>query len=175
MHVRMLFERAPLANALSSSVPSSPMFRAGSRAAQLGFKRLNSSAPHHAPAPTENEIDVSKVLGLAALAGISLYFYRSTKEPVIKTPLYNQQDERSSLRNEAYLKRYKTSFVKTFIRDKGGIGERVYRRQVQGAVPNVLIPAASPYGDRFGASIKTDKLGPRKERTKYFTALENSN
>ncbi|EEQ39411.1 hypothetical protein EJF18_40336 [Clavispora lusitaniae] len=149
------------------------MFRATTRAAKSGFRRFYSADHHQAPASTQNEIDATKVFGVALLAGVSLYFYRSTKEPVIKTPLYQQQDDRVQLRNEAYLKKYKSSFIKTFIRDKGGIGQRQYRREVIGAAPTNLIPAASPYGEQFGASIKTDKLGPRKERTRYFAPLEN--
>lgn len=149
------------------------MFRAAGRTSKATFRRFYSADHHHAPAPTQNEIDVTKVFGVALLAGVSLYFYRSSKEPVIKTPLYNQQDDRVQMRNEAYLKRYKTSFIKEFIRDKGGIGQRQYRREIQGAVPTALIPAASPYGDQFGASIKTDALGPRKERVRYFAPLEN--
>lgn len=148
------------------------MFRATARATRVNLKRFYSS-DHHTPAPSQNEIDASKVFGVALLAGISLYFYRSTKEPVIKTPLYNQTEERVQLRNEAYLKRYKASFIKAFIRDKGGIGQRQYRREIQGAIPNVLIPAPSPYGDQFGSGIKTDKLGPRKERVRYFAPMEN--
>lgn len=150
------------------------MFRAATRTSRAGFRRFYSADHHHeAPAPTQNEIDVTKVFGVALLAGVSLFFYRSSKEPVIKTPLYEQQDDRVQLRNEAYLKTYKTSFIKTFMRDKGGIGQRQYRREIQGAVPNTLIHAASPYGDQFGASIKTNALGPRKERVRYFAPLEN--
>lgn len=147
------------------------MFRAA-RTARVNLKRFY-SADHHTPAPSHNEIDATKVFGIALLAGVSLYFYKSTKEPVIKTPLYNQSDDRAQLRDEAYVKRYKTSFIKTFIRDKGGIGQRQFRREIQGAVPHVLIPAPSPYGEQFGAGIKTDKLGPRKERVRYFAPLEN--
>lgn len=148
------------------------MFRATARSAKSGLRRFYSS-DHHAPAQTQNEIDATKVFGVALLAGVTLYFYRSTKEPVIKTPLYNQQDDRVNLRNEAYLKKYKTSFIKNFIQDKGGIGQKQYRREIAGAVPTALIPAASPYGEQFGSSIKTDKLGPRKERIRYFAPLEN--
>lgn len=149
------------------------MLRAALRTSKAGARRFYSADHHHAPAPTQNEIDVTKVFGIALLAGISLYVYRSSKEPVIKTPLYNQQDDRVQMRNEAYLKRYKTSFLKTFIRDKGGIGQTQYRRQIGGAMSNTVIGAPSPYGDQFGAGIKTDALGPRKERVKYFAPLQN--
>lgn len=149
------------------------MFRTSARAARTSFRRFYSADHHDAPAATQNEVDVTKVFGLALLAGVSLYFYRSTKEPVIKTALYEQQDDRERLRSEAYQKRYNTSFIKEFIRDKGGIGQRQFRREVQGAAPQTLIHAPSPYGDQFGSGIKTDKLGPRRERIRYFAPLEN--
>lgn len=149
------------------------MFRAAGRTSKATFRRFYSADHHQAPAATLTEIDVTKVFGVALLAGVSLYFYRSSKEPVVKTALYNHQDDRVQLRNEAYLKRYKSSFIKTFIRDKGGVGQRQYRREIQGAVPTTLIHAPSPYGEQFGASIKTDALGPRKERVRYFAPLEN--
>ncbi|KAF3985656.1 hypothetical protein FT663_04943 [Candidozyma haemuli var. vulneris] len=149
------------------------MFRASARATRLSFKRFNSSGHHDAPAPTQNEIDVTKVFGVALLAGVSLFFYRSSKEPVIKTPLYNQVEDRVQMRNEAYAKKYKASFIKSFIRDKGGIGSKQHRRQAIGAVPTVLIPTHSPYANQFGAGIKTADLGPRKERVKYYAPLEN--
>lgn len=150
------------------------MFRATARTAKSGFRRFYSADHHHeAPAAAQGEIDLSKVFGVAFLAGLSLYFYRSSKEPVLKTALYEFQDERENLRNEAYLKRYKTSFIKTFMRDKGGVGQRQFRREALGPIPQTLIHAHSPYGDQFGAGIKTDKLGPRRERTKYFAPIEN--
>lgn len=149
-------------------------FRATSRAAaRLNFRRFNSSGHHDAPAATQSEIDVTKVFGVALLTGVSLYFYKATKEPVIKTPLYSHQDEREQMRNEAYARKYKTSFIKSFIRDKGGIGAKQHRRQVIGAVPSVLIPTHSPYCNQFGAGIKTADLGPRKERIKYYAPLKN--
>lgn len=148
------------------------MFRTTARAARTNFRRFYSDH-HDAPAATQNEVDVTKVFGLALVAGVSLFVYRSTKEPVFQTPLYNTADERVQLRNEQFAKKYDILFIKTFIRDKGGIGQRQFRREVQGALPQTLIPAPSPYGDQFGAGIKTDKLGPRRERIKYFAPLEN--
>lgn len=149
------------------------MFRATARSARLNFRRYNSSGHHEAPAPSLNEIDVTKVFGVALLAGVSLFFYRSSKEPVIKTPLYNQVEDRVQMRNEAYARKYKSSFIKAFIRDKGGIGLKQHRREVIGAVPTTTIPTHSPYGNQFGAGIKTADLGPRKERIKYYAPLEN--
>lgn len=141
--------------------------------AHTAFRRTYADNHHpssNSSSPTE--INVANVFGLAALAGISLYFYRNTKnEPVVKTALYNQMDERPNLRNENYLRRYKTSFVKSFIRDKGGIGQKQFRREAQGAVPTILIPTHSPTGPQFGAGIKTADLGPRKERVRFFAPL----
>lgn len=146
------------------------MFKAAQRSIQVQARRLNLS---HAPAPTLNEINVTKVFGVALAAGVLLYFYRSSKLPVMETPLYKQTEERELMRNEAYLRRYKTSFIKTFIRDKGGVGQRQYRKNYQGAVPTVLIPTHSTSGDQFGAGIKMDLLGPRKERMRYFAPAGN--
>lgn len=125
--------------------------------------------------PKEIEVNVTKIFGIAALAG-GLYVYKNSserKEPLIKTPLYNQVDERENLRNENYLKRYKSSFIKSYIKDRGGIGQRQYRRISEGAVPTNLIPTHSPFGNQFGAGIKTDKLGPRKERIRVYAPLKS--
>lgn len=150
------------------------MFRATSRAANAGFKRFYSSGHgHEAPASAQTEIDVTKVFGIAVLAGVSLYFYRSSESPVVETAYYKQLETRDDARSEAYLKRYKTSFIKTFIRDKGGIGQRQFRGPAQSPIPQTFIHLHSPYGNQFGAGIKTDKLGPRRERIKYFAPLEN--
>lgn len=149
------------------------MFRATTGPARAGLRRFFASKPHNdAPASTQTEIDATKVLGMAVLAGISLYFYRSTKQPVFETGLLKYNDERVQLRNEAYLKRYKISFIKSFMRDNGGYGQRQFKREAQGAIPQTLIHAPSPYGDQFGAGIKTNTLGPRRERVKYFAPLE---
>ncbi|GEQ67729.1 hypothetical protein JCM33374_g1394 [Metschnikowia sp. JCM 33374] len=149
------------------------MFRATSRTARAGFRRFYSADHHSAPASTQTEIDVTKVFGIAVLGGISLYFYRSSPEPVVETGYYKQLETRDQLRSDAYLKRYKTSFIKTFIRDKGGIGQNHLRGPAQTPIPQTYIHAHSPYGNQFGAGIKTDKLGPRRERIKYFAPLEN--
>lgn len=150
------------------------MYRVTGRSASAVSKRFYAAGNSQStPAPIQSEIDVTKVFGLALLAGVSLYFYRSKQEPVIKTAVYNHESERSQIRNEAYLKKYKTSFIKSFIADKGGIGQKQFRRQAMGSVPQNLIPTHSPWGNQFGAGIKTDKLGPRRERIRYFAPLEN--
>ncbi|KAM9891202.1 hypothetical protein OXX69_012363 [Metschnikowia pulcherrima] len=150
------------------------MFRATTNTARANFRRFYASGAHHeAPASTQTEIDVTKVFGMAVLAGISLYFYRSSDGPVVETSYYNQLENRDQMRSEAYLKQYKTSFIKTFIKDKGGIGQRHLRGPAQSAIPQTFIHSHSPFGNQFGAGIKTDKLGPRKERVKYFAPLEN--
>lgn len=147
------------------------MFRSTANTARTSFRRYASH--NNAPAATQNEIDVRKVFGVALLAGVSLYFFRLAKDPVIRTPLYNQLDDRIQWRNEAHQKVYKTSFIKLFIRDKGGIGQQQYRKHTTDPVPTVLIPTHSAFGDSFGSGIKTGNLGPRRERVKYFAPLEN--
>lgn len=137
------------------------------------FKRYGSSSSHHEPVSKPIEISVTKVFGIAALAGAALVYknHERTDEPLVKTALYTEQasGDRETLRNENYLKRYKTSFIKGLIRDKGGIGQRQYRRISDNAtVPTVLIPTHSPYGSQFGQGIKTDALGPRQERIRVY-------
>lgn len=140
----------------------------------LGKRFNHHEASHHASS-SSSEVNIPKALAGFVLAGVGLYFYRSTQDkPIIQTPLYNQSDERPLLRNETYLNRYKTSFIKGFIKDRGGIGQRHFRRQNIGATPTNLIPTHSPTGDQFGAGIKLSELGPRKQQTKYFAPLPKS-
>lgn len=160
------------------NLPHLPMFRASTASARpilrSASKRGYASGHQNAPATTQNEIDIRKVFGVALLAGVSLYFFRSAKDPVIRTPLYNQSDDRIHWRNDAHQKVYKTSMVKAFMRDHGGIGQQSLRKYHTETVPTVLIPTHSPYRDVFGAGIKTSELGPRRERVKYFAPLEHS-
>ncbi|OBA21586.1 hypothetical protein METBIDRAFT_41078 [Metschnikowia bicuspidata var. bicuspidata NRRL YB-4993] len=150
------------------------MFRATSRTCRASFKRFFAAgAQHDAPAATQTEIDVTKVFSMAVLAGVSLYFYRSSDSPVVETAYYKQMENRDQMRSDAYLKRYKTSFIKTFIRDKGGLGQNHLRAAAHTPIPQTFIHLHSPYGQQFGAGIKTDKLGPRRERIKYFAPLQN--
>ena len=37
---------------------------------------------------------------------------------------------------------------------------------------NNLIPAHSPFGNQFGVGIKTNELGPRRERAQRFAPLQ---
>lgn len=140
-------------------------------ATRISGKRFY-SAPHETPSP-QTEIDLTKVIGFALLGGAALYFYRSSKEPVVKTAAYKFVEERPQLRDEDYLRKYKISSVKSFIQDKGGIGQRRFLNRRSDVVPQTVIPTHSPLGDQFGAGIKTDKLGPRRERIRYFAPLEN--
>lgn len=130
-------------------------------------------APHETPSSAQTEIDLTKVIGFALLGGVALYFYRSSKEPVVQTAAYKFVEERPQLRDEDYLTKYKISSVKSFIQDKGGIGQRRFLNRHNDVIPQTVIPSHSPYGDQFGAGIKTDKLGPRRERIRYFAPLEN--
>lgn len=151
--------------------------RTGSRCLKqqsIGRRFSHHEAAHHAQA-SSTEVNIPKALAGFVLAGVGLYFYRSTQDkPIVQTPLYNQSDDRPTLRNETYLNRYKTSFIKGFIKDRGGIGQRHFKRKNIGATPTILIPTHSPTGDQFGAGIKLSELGPRKEPTKYFAPLPKS-
>lgn len=147
--------------------------RSGVRQARAVGRRFNSHGAHHHAEQAQSEVNVPKALGGFVLAGIALYFYRSTKdEPIIQTPLYKQNEDRPNLRNETYLEKYKTSFIKGFIKDKGGIGQKHLRRQTMGSVPQTLIPAHSPAGNQFGAGIKLEELGPRRQQPRYFAPLK---
>ncbi|ODV81004.1 uncharacterized protein CANTADRAFT_20554 [Suhomyces tanzawaensis NRRL Y-17324] len=146
-------------------------------------RRFNSSSSHDSHHKvTESkpiEINLAKVFGIAAAAGALLVYknHEKTDKPLVSTPLYNEQSsgERENARNENYLKRYKTSFIKELIRDKGGIGQKQYRRITDtSAIPNVLIPSHSPYGNQFGSGIKTDQLGPRKERIRIYAPIDTA-
>lgn len=119
------------------------------------------------------EVSITKILGVAATAG-GVYAYKNADrdKPLIKTPLYKEQDARQHKRNENYQKRYKTSFIKSYIKDRGGIGQRQYNRATASAIPTTLISSGSPYENQFGGSIHTDKLGPRKERIRVYAPIK---
>lgn len=149
--------------------------RTASRCVARTSKRfgLSSSHGHHEVPPRPFEVNVTKVFGVAAVLG-GLYMWKNedrTSKPAVETELYKQQQDgtRDHLRNENFAQRYKESCVKQFIRDKGGIGQRQYRRIAEGAAtPTTIISASSPYRTEFGAGIKIDDLGPRQERIKIF-------
>ncbi|EGV64073.1 hypothetical protein PSN45_003832 [Yamadazyma tenuis] len=129
---------------------------------------------HHEPVK-ETEINLAKVFGIAVLGGVSLIFYKNYKagnDPIVRTKLYNEVEERPNLRNENYLKRYQTSFIKGYIRDKGGVGQKQYNRMAEGALPVNLIPTHSTDGNQFGSGIKLGELGPRRENIQYFSPLK---
>lgn len=143
-----------------------------SRLSRASAQRFYAAHPEPTPSP-QTEIDLTKVIGFALLGGAALYFYRSSKEPVVKTAAYKFVEERGQLRDEDYLNKYKISAVKSFIQDKGGIGQRRFINRRSDVIAQTVIPTHSPFGDQFGAGIKTDKLGPRRERIRYFAPLEN--
>lgn len=155
------------------------MFRAkitASRTINQTFKRFNSSGSH-VTEPKPFEINITKIFGVAIVASGFLVYknHELTDKPLIETKLYEQQgsSERSDLRNANYQKRYDVSFLKAFIRDKGGIGQRQYRRTSDSsAVPTNLIPSHSTNGNQFGAGIKTNALGPRKERIRVYAPID---
>lgn len=147
--------------------------RSAARVTRSAGKRFY-SAGHDHPAPPQTEIDLTKVFGFALLGGVTLYFYRSSKEPVIKTAAYKNVEERPQLRDQDYLTKYKISSVKNFMQDKGGIGQRRFLNRHSDLIPQTVIPTHSTMrGDQFGAGIKTGNLGPRRERIRYFAPLEN--
>ncbi|CCE80132.1 Piso0_003231 [Millerozyma farinosa CBS 7064] len=130
---------------------------------------------HHEAPKKDIEVNLTKVFGIGVLVA-GFYVYKSQdkrEEPLVKTPLYEQVEERQNWRNDNYIKRYKASFIKSYMRDLGGIGQKQFRREAHLPIPSSLIAAHSPFGDQFGAGIKTDKLGPRKERVRYFAPLPN--
>lgn len=142
-------------------------------------KRFNShGSPGHGDheIPTkETEVNLFKVFSISILGAISYILYKNHKngdEPIFKTKSYNQVETRGNQRTENYLKRYETSFIKGYIRDKGGIGQKQYKRMSEGPISTVLIPTHSTGGDQFGAGIKLGNLGPRKEPIRYFAPLK---
>ncbi|CUM63127.1 uncharacterized protein PRCAT00000694001 [Priceomyces carsonii] len=141
------------------------------------LRRFNSSSSHGSTEPPKNiEISVTKIFGVAALAGGLLVYknHENRDKPLYKTKLYNEEEERPTARSENYLKRYKTSFLSAYMKDRGGIGQRQYRRISESIVPTTVIPSHSPEGDQFGAGIKTDQLGPRRERIRLYAPLLKS-
>lgn len=119
---------------------------------------------------------MTKVFGVAALVAMALVYKnnKNADRPLVETRLYREEadGQRKLLRNENFSDRYKISFIKGFMKDKGGIGQRQFRKLPDlSPVPTVLINTHSPYGPQFGAGIKTDKLGPRRERVRIFAPL----
>lgn len=143
------------------------------------FKRFASSESHHEPTPSKSfEINITKIFAVAAVAGGFLVYKNKDKseKPFVETELYKfqQTGEREHARNVAYLHKYKESFMKEFIKDKGGIGQRQYRR-ISDSTPisTTLINSHSTFRNEYGAGIKTNELGPRKERIRLFAPLNN--
>lgn len=169
------FSHTPINTMLARTARKDVAVLRAARAFKTSRRTYASGQESHSAPKKEFEVSITKVFGVAAVAG-GLYMYRGMDkrdEPVVKTALYKEVEERTHLREENYLNRYKTSFIKSYMRDKGGIGQRQNRRQTEGAVSSTLIPAHSPYGDQFGAGIKTAELGPRRERIRLYAPLEN--
>lgn len=143
-----------------------------SNARRFVHKRFITTSHHDSPASTQTEVDLTKVIGFALAGGAALYFYRSSKEPAVKTAAYKFVEERPHLRDEDYLTKYKISSVKSFYQDKGGIGHTRFVRQWNEIVPQTLINSHSAFGDQYGAGIKTDQLGPRRQRVRRLAPLE---
>ncbi|KAI3402814.2 hypothetical protein KGF56_004488 [Candida oxycetoniae] len=157
---------------------------------QLTSKRYNhhssnnhSDHGHHGTAAEDKpfEITITKIFGIAALAGgLLMYKRKDTSEtPLFESGLFEQEQngERSHLRDKNFENRYKIGFIKTYINDNGGeFGDQIYRRSKgEDVLNNNLLAASSPYGNRFGAGIKLNELGPRRERIPRFAPLTENN
>lgn len=152
--------------------------RASRRSIEHTIKRFNSSHHHHhhhhhEPESKPVEITFAKVFGIAALAGGFLVYKNkdSTEKPLFASKYFDEitTGERSHLRDELYDRKYKVGFLKTFDRDNSGLGEQLKKTGSVYELPNYnLIPAHSPFGYQFGAGIRTQELGPRRERERRF-------
>ncbi|KAI5955562.1 hypothetical protein KGF57_003695 [Candida theae] len=142
-------------------------------------KRFNSSHGHHNVEKKPIEITFAKILAVVSLVGgWALYKNKdNTESTLFKSGLFDQETngKRDHLREEGYESRYKLGFIKTYIADNGGsgFGNTAYRRGSGEDVTNTnLIAAHSPWGPQFGAGIKLDKLGERRERIERFAPLK---
>ncbi|RCK55752.1 hypothetical protein Cantr_05750 [Candida viswanathii] len=151
--------------------------RISSRSIQHTIKRFNSSHHHddhhgdhhHEPESKPVEITFAKIFGVAALAGGFLVYKNkdSTDKPLFASKYFDEitNGERNNFREELYDRRYKVGFLKTFDRDNSGIGENLRKTGTVYELPNYnTIPAHSPFGYQFGVGIRTQELGPRRER-----------
>lgn len=146
--------------------------------ATLSAKRFNSSHSHHVE-KKPIEITFAKIFAVGSLVGGWLLYKNkdNTETPLFKSGLFDQElnGQRDHLREEGYESRYKMGFIKTYIADNGGsgFGNSAYRRGSGEEVSNAnLIAAHSPWGPQFGAGIKLDKLGERRERIERFAPLK---
>lgn len=146
--------------------------------ATLNAKRFNSSHSHHVE-KKPIEITFAKIFAVGSLVGGWLLYKNkdNTETPLFKSGLFDQElnGQRDHLREEGYESRYKMGFIKTYIADNGGsgFGNSAYRRGSGEEVSNTnLIAAHSPWGPQFGAGIKLDKLGERREKIERFAPLK---
>ncbi|KAI5968696.1 hypothetical protein CANMA_002132 [Candida margitis] len=146
--------------------------------AVFAAKRFNSSHSHHVE-KKPIEITFAKIFAVGSLVGGWLLYKNKdkTETPLFKSGLFDQElnGQRDHLREEGYESRYKMGFIKAFIADNGGsgFGNSAYRRGSGEDVSSTnLIAAHSPWGPQFGAGIKLDKVGERRERIERFAPLK---
>ncbi|EMG45644.1 hypothetical protein SBY92_004857 [Candida maltosa Xu316] len=155
--------------------------RIASRTILQSFKRYNSSHDHHdhhEPESKPFEITFGKIFGVAAVLGGFLVYKNkdSTEKPLFSSKYFDEitTGERNNLRAEQYDRKYKIGFIKTFDRDNGGIGQQLNKSTVYELPKYNLIPAHSPFGYQFGAGIRTNELGPRRERAQLFAPVNKT-
>lgn len=139
-------------------------------------KRFASSS--HTEPSKPIEINLTKIFAIAALAGGVLVYKNKKENPILETKLLKQEatGERVNKRNEAYLQTYKISFIKEFIRDKGGVGQKQYGKlKDKSLLPTALIHPSSTFKREFGAGIKTNEIGPRREHIRLYAPINSNN
>lgn len=139
-------------------------------------QRFSSSHSHESTTPKVIEISMAKILGVASILIVMILHQRnqSLDRPIFETRLYKEElsEESKASRDEYHLYRYKQAFIKSYIKDKGGIGQKqIGANRGSMPVPTVLINTHSPYETQFGSGIKTDKLGPRRDRIRLYAPL----
>lgn len=171
----ILYTTINLLNMLSGVRQQSKLF---TKSISQVSKRYNSSHNHHHHEPESKplEITFAKIFGVAAIAG-GLLVYKNkdkTDKPLFSSKFFDEitTGERSHLRDEQYERKYKIGYLRTFDRDNGGIGQQLNKVSAYELPNNNLIPAHSPFGNQFGVGIKTNELGPRRERAQRFAPLQ---
>lgn len=123
----------------------------------------------------ETEINVPKLFGIAALVGASIWLYKNTNgdQPAIKTQYFNTIESRKNTREEIRIDIDEKANGRSSIFTPGH-----YHSADKEFKPNLnynLIPRHSPWGNQFGQGIKTDQLGPRRERPVMFAPAQETN